>query len=320
MKVPKQLVSGIQYWGAMAMIQLIRYMPYPVALFLGRSIGLLLWAALPLRRRIVDIQMRAALGMDIPTRLVLKVFMNQGEILVDAVKYAYMSDFEIRKRVVVEGREHLDEALAAGKGLLMFTGHIGNWEVLSHGARLLDIEFCVMADVRKDERLESLIDNMRARSGATILPPKGKALMLIKELKKGRTIAFIIDQRGKRRDGLLCDVFGLPAVTNPAPAFIAIKGNALVMPVYAVKEGGVHHIRFHQAVDASKFGEGKEAIQALSDYMQSWIATVVRRYPDQWFWLHSRWVRRLNFKKSIRSIEDFRSFTRAQAEEIRNAP
>jgi Kdo2-lipid IVA lauroyltransferase/acyltransferase len=317
MKALDRAVSRLQYWVASGMIQLVRFMPYPVALILGRTIGILLWAVLPLRRKIVNIQMRAALGIDNPFDLVLKVFMNQGDILVDAIKYAYLNDSEIRKRIVVEGKEHLDEALSSGRGLLMFTGHIGNWEILSHASRLLDIEFCVMADVRKDEGLESVIDNIRARSGATILPPKGKALMLIKELKKGRSIGFVVDQRGKRQDGLLCDIFGLPAITNPAPAFIAIKGNALVMPVYTVKEDGIYHIRFHKAVDSSEFGQGKEAIQALSDFMQSWIASVVKRYPDQWFWLHSRWVRRSNFQKTIKSVEGFKTFISKQAEDIR---
>ncbi len=313
MKVLDRLSSDFQYWGTRAMIRIIRTMPYYLALTLGRFIMLLVWAFMPLRRRIVRIQIGSALGMRNPWRLVLKVFMNQGDILIDTIKYAYMSTEEVRKRVRVDGMEHLDEALASNKGVLIFTGHIGNWEVLSHFARLRDFECCVMADIRKDPRLESIVDGLRARSGATILPPKGKALMLIKELRKGRNIAIIVDQRGKRRDGLFCTVFGLPAVTNPAPAFIAIKGNALVLPVYIVKLGGLHHIRFMKAVNAADFGEGSDAIQALSDYMQSTLASVVEQYPDQWFWLHSRWVRRENFRKTIRTIDDFREFVISNA-------
>lgn len=114
-----------------------------------------------------------------------------------------------------------------------------------------------MADVRKDARLESIIDGIRSRSGATILPPKGKALMLIKELRKGNTIGMVIDQRGRRRDGLFCEVFGMPAPTNPAPAFIAVKGQALVLPVYAIREGQGYRIRFEEPVDACSFGQGR---------------------------------------------------------------
>jgi Kdo2-lipid IVA lauroyltransferase/acyltransferase len=234
------------------------------------------------------------------------------------VKYAYMTDAEIREKIVVEGKEFFDEALAAKKGVMFFIGHIGNWEILSHSARLFNVEFCIMAELRKNDRLEAIVDMIRSRSGATILPPSGKGLMLIKELKKGRLIAFTVDQHGKRKGRLLCDIFGLPALTNPAPAFLAIKGDALVVPVYTIKESGCYHIRFHKAIPASSFGQGKEAIQPLSDWMQSFLASVVKRYPDQWFWLHSRWMTRSKFKKNIHSPEEFRAFVLSQAEKIRS--
>ena len=315
MKVPSSLNSAFQYWGTRAMIRFIRAIPYPAALTLGRSIGAIIWAFMPMRRRIVKIQMSSAFGMGMENlrRLVLKVFMNQGVILVDMVRYAFLSDDQIRKTIVVEGKEHLDEARATGRGLMLITGHIGNWEILSHLSRLLGIEFCVMADVRKDARLESVADGIRARSGATILPPKGKALMLIRELKKGRTIGMVVDKRGKPKGGLYCTVFGMPAVTNPAPAFIAIRGNALVLPVYVVKRNGAYHICFSRAVDTAGFGEGKEGIQALSDFMQSWVASVVRQYPDQWFWLYSRWLTRPDIRKVIRQGLDFREYVSQKA-------
>jgi KDO2-lipid IV(A) lauroyltransferase len=317
MSFPTRVSSTLQYYGALAMIRLILAMPYQAAITLGRSIMLLVWLFMPLRRKIVKIQVSTALGLDNPWRLAMKVFMNQGDILVDTIKYAYMSDDEIKTKVVVEGKENLDEALSSGRGLMMFTGHMGNWEVLSHLSRLMNIEFCVMADIRKDERLESIIDNLRARSGATILPPKGKALMLIKELKKGRTIGMIIDQRARRRDGILCNFFGLPALTNPAPAFIALKGGALLQGAYIVKLQGTYHIHIDKAVDSADFGVGHEAIQGLSDFMHTWVEAVVERYPDQWFWLHSRWVKRSHFAKTIKTDNDFRAFTMAQAEDIK---
>jgi Kdo2-lipid IVA lauroyltransferase/acyltransferase len=313
----KRASSSTQYYGTRAMIRLVLTMPYHAAITLGRSIMFLVWLFMPLRRKIVKIQMSTALGLDNPWRLGLKVFMNQGEIMVDAIKYAYMSDEEIKARIIVEGKEYLDEARQSGRGLMMFTGHIGNWEVLSHISRLLNIEFCHMAEIRKDARLESIINEVRTRSGITILPPKGKALMLIKELKKGRIISIIIDQRGRLRNGILCNFFGLPALTNPAPAFIAIKGGALVQGVYIVKLHGTYHIRIDKAVDTADFGVGHDAIQGLSDYMQTWVEAVVERYPDQWFWLHSRWVKRMHFAKTIKTDNDFREFTKAQAEEIK---
>jgi KDO2-lipid IV(A) lauroyltransferase len=232
--------------------------------------------------------------------------MNQAEILVDAVRYAYLSDEEIKAKVIVEGKEHLNKALSSGRGLMMITGHIGNWEILSHLPRLLGIQFCVMADRREDPRLESIIDGIRSRSGATILPPTGKALMLIRELRKGNTIGVVVDGRGDEKDGLSCDVFGMPAPTNPAPAFIAIKGSAIVLPVAAVKLKGAYHIAFSRPVDASSYGTGEDGIRSLSAFMQTWVESVVRLHPHQWFWLYSRWIKRSGMRRVIREGLDFK--------------
>jgi KDO2-lipid IV(A) lauroyltransferase len=257
--------------------------------------------------------MRSALGIRDVHLLTLKVFMNQAEILVDAVRYAYLSDKEIREKVVVKNSEFLDEALASGRGLMMITGHIGNWEILSHLPRLLGTQFCVMADQREDPRLESIVDRIRTRSGATILPPRGKALMLIRELRKGSTIGMVIDGRGDVKDGPFCDVFGLPAPTNPAPAFIAIKGRAIVLPVAAVKIDGTYHITFHKPVYAVSYGTDEDAARNVSVFMQSWVASVVKDHPEQWFWLYSRWLKRSDMKRVIKKGLDFKEHVFSQA-------
>jgi len=308
MKTPRLISQGIKYWAMLSVIALIRLLPYPVVLILFRFLAVLAYLADPFHRKIAAVQMRAGLGLWSVRLHVLKVFMNQADILVDAVRYAYLSDEQIKEKLRVEGKENIDEALASGRGLLMFTGHIGNWEILSHIPRVIGIQFCVMADVRNDPKLEAIVDHIRSRSGATILPPKGKALMLIRELKKGRIIGMIVDNRGDEKDGLLCDVLGMPAPTNPAPAFIALKGNALVLPAYIVRQEDGYCIRFTRAVDSATFGVGDEAVQALSDFMQSWVSSVVRMYPDQWFWLYSRWLKRTDMRKIIRQGLDFREY------------
>jgi Kdo2-lipid IVA lauroyltransferase/acyltransferase len=313
MKPLSSYLQDLRYYAVLAVIGFIRFLPYPLARSLFRFLGMLAYHADPFHRKIAAIQMRAALALENPEKLVKKVFMNQAEILVDTIKYAYMTDKQITEKIVVENREYLDEALSKGKGLMMITGHMGNWEILPHVPRILGIQFCIMADMREDEKIEAIVDSIRSRSGATILPPTGKALMLIKELKKGRTIGMVVDKRGAKKDALFCPLLGIPAPTNPAPAFLAIKGDAVILPVYGVKLDGIHHFRFQKPVEASSFGQGKEAIQALSEYMQSWVASVVEQYPDQWFWLYSRWINRKMFKKAIQNLDDFKAQVISQA-------
>jgi KDO2-lipid IV(A) lauroyltransferase len=228
-----------------------------------------------------------------------------------------MSDEEIRSRIVVEGKEHVDEALASGRGLMMFTGHIGNWEILGHMKKVVGTEFYAMADIRKNPKLEAIVNGIRDRCGATVLPPTGTFHMLINELKKGKTIVgMIIDMRGDQKDDLFCDIFGMPAPSKSAPASIALIGNALVMPVYTIKQKGTYHWYFAKAVDAAQYGDGDEAIQKLSDFMQSWVASVVREHPEHWFWLYSRWLKRSDMRRIIKKKLDFKEYVHRKMEAV----
>ena len=310
------MLRKIRYIFSLGMIWLLRHVPYAVAIAIARFFGLLGWVLDPLHRKIASIQMKQALGNDYARYDTLKVFMRHGDILVDAIRFAYMDRSELSRRITVEGRHFLDQAIASGRGVMLITGHIGNWEVLAHLPRLMDIEFCVMADRRKDPLMESIVDSIRSRSGATILPPKGKALMLIRELRKGRVIGILVDQRGKRGDKVFCNVFGMPAPTNPAPAFIAIKGDAIIVPVYAIKERGKYMVCFDAPIDSRDFTEGREGIFDLSQVMQTWVESIVRKYPTHWFWLHSRWTRRSDMRKIIKTGQDFKTYIFGQNERV----
>jgi len=317
-RILSTFAQQMKYHALLAFIGLVRYLPYSLVLNFFRSLGIIVWLADPFHRKVARIQIQAALGLTHVLPIVLKVFMNQVEIVVDTIRYAFMSDEEIRSRIVVEGKEHMDEALSSGRGIMMITGHIGNWEILGHIPKVLGAQFCIMADVRKDPKLEAIVNDIRVRCGATILPPTGTFHMLIEELKKGKTIGMVIDMRGDQKDDLLCDVLGMPAPSKSAPAFIALKGNALVMPVYTIKKRGVYHWYFSKTVDAAHFGDGDEAVQKLSNFMQSWVASVVREHPEQWFWLYTRWLKRSDMRKVIKNKMNLKEYVFRHAEKALN--
>ncbi len=302
------ILKEIPYLAIRAMIRLIRCLPYNLVIHVFRFIGIIVWLADPFHRKVATIQIRSALGIADPWRLVLKMFMNWTEMMADTIRYAFMSDEEIRSRIVVEGKEHMDEAQASGRGVMMITGHISNWEIMGHMNKVIGTQFCIMADIRKDPKLEVIVNDIRVRCGATILPPTGTFHLLVNELKKGKTIGMVIDMRGDQKDDLFCDIFGLPAPSKSAPASIALKGNAMIIPVYALKQKGAYHWYFTKAVDAAQFGDGDEAIQKLSDFMQSWVASVAREHPEFWFWQYSRWLKRSDMRKVIKKKLDFKEY------------
>jgi KDO2-lipid IV(A) lauroyltransferase len=305
----------------------------PQAERLGRALGTIAWAVDPVHRRVADTQLKAALGMHSPGSLA--VMRMQGELVMETLRLMNQTEAATLAELQIHGREHLEQAKTQaqteGRGIMILTAHIGPWEVMSWLVKALDFNFSIMADQRDDKRLESLIQRMHTVGGATILPPKGGMLkLLIGELRSGRAIGFMPDQRGNRSNRVLCDFFGLPAPTNPAPAYIALLGDALIVPCYALKTGRQIGIHIEPAIDVRDFPQDltpavryrdawqSSGVQELSTAMQRVIENVISQNPTQWFWVHSRWTRRKNMKKLARERRDFTSYINEQAELIRS--
>jgi Kdo2-lipid IVA lauroyltransferase/acyltransferase len=308
-------------------ILFIRALPRRAAVGLGRFFGLLAEKCIPLHRKIAEAQMRRVLGERYEDRLLRESFMHQGGLFMDMVKVAYMDDAELKKLVIAEGREHLDGALASGRNVMIIAGHM-NWEILGHTPRVFDIEVCVMADFIKNPAVQAVADEIRSRCRIGVLPPKGGMVnRFIDDLKAGRIMGMIIDQRGKRENRMFCDVLGLPAPTNPAPAFIALKGDAIILPLAGFRRlDGRYIFRWYEPIDSRDFGTDYQGIESLSDCwksgsvtglscaMHAWLSSVIREDPEQWFWLHCRWVRRADMAKIVKKGLDFGEYVTAQAE------
>jgi KDO2-lipid IV(A) lauroyltransferase len=324
MKLLAKITGDLQFFFLSWTVSTIRVLHYRAAISIGRFLGILAWTCVPLHRRIAHIQIRYALGEVNEKRMTLKMFIHQGEIIIDAIKYAYMDDAEIREKVVIEGWENMEAALATGRGIVGIAGHT-NWEVLAQIPRICGIELSVMADVIKNPRIQSIVEDMRSRYGFTLLPPKGGMVSkLTDELRGGRIIGIAVDQRGRRENRVFCDVFGMPAPTSPVPALIALRGDAIIQPVWGIKRGDTYILRFDKTIDSRDFGDDylqveklrdawqSRAVQELSQAMQSWMESVIKACGYQYFWLHTRWLRRSDMKRILKTGADFREYVYEQ--------
>lgn len=332
MKILQPIVSELLYLTIISFIFLVRITPRPIAITVGRLLGLAFWALVPYYRKLVKIQMKNALGSGYSRLLPIKAFMNFGIIPVEIIKFSYLNEAEIKKRLLVDGMENVESALADGRAIMCVTGHISNWEILANVAIFIGSKLHIVMAIQRDPKLESIFKSIRARlHGVEVLPPKGGMVSsLIETLKQGKHIGMMVDQRHQKKYGLICDLLGMPAITTPAPAFIALKGDAIILPVSSSKgQGKTYRVRFEKPIDPREFGtiddnierlsDGAqtEAVQKISNSIQAWLTSVIRTYPDQWLWLHSRWVRRKYMKKIFKEGLDFREFVFKQAEGIK---
>jgi KDO2-lipid IV(A) lauroyltransferase len=332
MKILQPVVSELLYLTIISFIFLVRITPRPIAITVGRLLGLAFWALVPYYRKLVKIQMKNTLGSGYSRLLPIKAFMNFGIIPVEIIKFSYLNEAEIKKRLLVDGMENVESALADGRPIMCVTGHISNWEILANVAIFIGSKLHIVMAIQRDPKLESIFKSIRARlHGVEVLPPKGGMVSsLIETLKQGKHIGMMVDQRHQKKYGLICDLLGMPAITTPAPAFIALKGDAIILPVSSSKgQGKTYRVRFEKPIDPREFGtiddnieklsDGAqtEAVQKISDSIQAWLTSVIRTSPDQWLWLHSRWVRRKYMKKIFKEGLDFRKFVFKQAEGIK---
>ena len=191
----------------------------------------------------------------------------------------------------IEGREHLDAALENGRGAMFVTGHCGNWELLS--ARLPIAGVPLVTAVRKldDTRLDNLVTTMRTRFGTQILP-RGPAAgrQLARALGRGGVGALLLDQDIKDIPGVFVPFFGRPARTPSGAAMLSIRMRFPLLPGFIHRcADGTHKGVVHPPLPIPTDGTLEDKVEELTAAATAAIERQIRKYPEQWVWMHRRW-------------------------------
>jgi KDO2-lipid IV(A) lauroyltransferase len=267
-------------------------LPIPLALALGRGLGAAAHRLLGTSRRLALAHVALAFPSltDRERRaLVRATFRHAGESYAELALWPRLAaDLDY---VRIEGREHLDAALATGRGCLAITGHTGNWELLA--ARVAGLGFPVTVIARRvnDPRFDALITRFRGGAGMEIvLRDDPKFLAVVRDaLARNRIVALLIDQ-DSGGGGVFVPFFGRPAHTPPGAAILALRTRAPVVSVFIRRrpEGG-HVIRF-APMPIDERGAGK--VVPLTARFTAAIEAAIREAPAEWVWWHERWRRR----------------------------
>uniref|UniRef100_A0A6S6LUY1 Lipid A biosynthesis acyltransferase n=1 Tax=Citrifermentans bremense TaxID=60035 RepID=A0A6S6LUY1_9BACT len=222
--------------------------------------------------------------------LARKNFKNLGRHLVEISRLYHGQEKGVLDSIELRGRENLDRARAKGKGVVCFSGHCGNWEVMALALGSIFGDGVVVARRQKNPFLEKMITRMRMRYHSRVLDKQGALRGILKALKKGELVGILADQAVLPEEGVLIEVMGRPAWASKAPAIIARASGAAVVPVFIHREEGRQVITFHPEYsfsgDESEAGITKD-IQALSRYVEDFVVA----HPTQWYWVHRRWKR-----------------------------
>ncbi|MFC2075995.1 lysophospholipid acyltransferase family protein [candidate division KSB1 bacterium] len=276
---------------------LVRSLTFESALRLGSALGRFLFTVIGYRRQVALEQFGSTLGRGLSRaetrRTVARAYGNIGRTVVEVLKFPDLSNAEVLRRVSSDDLSGLDRLLARGKGVILLTGHFGNWELLGGymALRGYPVNF-VVADIR-NRRVDDLLTACRTRWGVRIVR-SGQAIRPILDcLRKNQCVAIVPDQDAGG-DGLFVDFLGKTASINLGPAAISLRTGAPIYTGFLIREtAGRYHLSLPEPIDPDNYtGPRQEASEKLARACSDLIARYVQRYPDHWLWTHRRWKTR----------------------------
>ena len=251
--------------------------------------------AIPRLRRVAYRNLALALPGADPRAIVDGVFRSIARLLVTFAKFPSIHRGNASRWIRYEGREHFDEAMRAGRGVLFATAHLGNWELSAYAHALLAAPMNVIARPLDNPLIDRLVERRRGLSGNRLIYKKDFARSILKALSANQAVGILIDQNASPADGVFVDFFGIPACAGTGFAKIAAHSGAAVIPGFALwsDEERRYILRFYPPVPVT--GDAARDTQAL----QSRLEQVIRAYPDQWLWIHRRWKTRPEGEASL---------------------
>jgi KDO2-lipid IV(A) lauroyltransferase len=262
------------------------------------SIGKLIYRFLPIRRSVVLRNLRRVFGEAAPAgeieRLAQAHYAHLARLLWEFFWFPWVPDARRARMARVENLESLEAALALGKGVIVVTGHFGNFEVAT-AAGLASYphakgRFYFVRRPFKPRWLDDLVTRRFRRAGFGVLPKEGGLEGILDRLAAGDLVVFPFDQHAARRDGVLVDFFGQPAGTFRSVAVLALSTGAPVVPASSWREpDGNHVLRFEEALAPIEHEDTNEAIRLNTRAYNTALERLILRHPEQWWWVHERW-------------------------------
>ncbi len=269
------------------------YLPAPIGLWIGRRLGDLAWFVLPRRRAVTLDNLRLAWRSggepEELHRIGRRSFQHIGMNLVEACVFMFRPPEVLLDRIGIEGLEHLKDAAVQGRGVLVLTAHLGNWELLAASHAMTGLPLSVVLRPLDHPALDRVVDRLRRRSGAELISKRRALRDVLDALRRGRMVGILLDQNAVRAEGVFVPFFGTPASTSRSLAVIALRTEAPVVPIFISRlPGGRHLVKVLPAMQPPTDGD----VVAFTARFSGVIEEAIRRSPEQWFWLHRRWKTR----------------------------
>jgi KDO2-lipid IV(A) lauroyltransferase len=272
---------------------LMEILPHRVALYKGSVLGIIAFSILGIRKRVSLENLRLAFPEKDEREIAAiakRSYQLFGMTVAEICRFRRLGSSVTDKIVELDGVENLEKALSQGKGVIMVTGHFGNWELYGCLSQL-GYPVTFMVGEQHNLLVDRLINSLREALGTKLSPLTGDLREILKDLKSDRAVGFLSDQNAGKR-GIFVDFFGRKASTPFGAARFSMLTGAPVVTGGAVRlPGGKHRLVVDEPIYPSASRGDKEMFRLTQAYTTR-LEELVRRYPDHYFWPHRRWKTR----------------------------
>ncbi len=284
----------LEYLLAMALAKSLLYLPSSLAYPLGEGLGALIYRLDRKHRVIAQENLGRAfdgqLSLGAIGRLTRSTFVNLGRTVVETCRIPKIDRDNFRQFIRIQGYENFHKAKDRGKGVIYITAHLGSWELLPLASALMGDPLYIVARPLDNRYLDRAINDLRASWGTRVLAKKRAMPTLVGALHRGESIGILIDQNITWKEGVFVDFFGLPACTAAAPALLALRTDASVLPAAIFRSGRNRHtIVVGEEIPLIRTGSLRADLVANTSAFTRAIEAFIRREPAQWLWVHRRW-------------------------------
>jgi len=272
-------------------------LPRPLARAAGATLGWVVYRLLGRLRRVGQRNLAMAFPekSDTERKKILRgVYRSLGWQLAEFCRMRRYSLESAGKLIRYEGLENYLAARAKGKGVFVLTGHLGAWELSSFYHSLAGYPMSMVIRRLDNPLVDEFVNNIRSLHGNRVIHKDDFARGLLTAMQQGETVGILMDTNMTPPQGVFVPFFGVPACTASGLARVALRSEAAVLPGFLVWESSEKRyvLHFGPELELIRSGDAAENIVANTALFTATIESYVRRYPDQWLWVHRRWKTR----------------------------
>jgi KDO2-lipid IV(A) lauroyltransferase len=226
-------------------------------------------------------------------QLLIKTYHNLGIVFSEIFAFHYLPDNKIKEIIQFENIELMNEVLSRGKGLIMLSGHYGNWELLAYsGGMYSGSPIMIIVKPQQNKYADVLLNKARTKGNNSVVSMYSAARTIVNTLRSGNTIALLADQSATSDRDVYVDFFGREAATFEAPASLALKFKSPILMGFSVRQAnGTYIVKLHE-IKHDDLDDSADGILELTRRHTRCLEEQIRERPELWVWQHRRWKHR----------------------------